>query len=98
MQAVRKIIQKIIGKFQMPNSTKVTEAAEPTELTEQRPKASSAKLTAQEAMVAIYIDYEGNMKMPPTLLGWYVDGEYICLLYTSPSPRDGLLSRMPSSA
>ena len=24
--------------------------------------------------------------------------EQICLLYTSPSPRDGLLSRMPSSA
>ena len=34
-----------------------------------------------------------------------MDGEFrnllvdiICLLYTSPSPRDGLLSRMPSSA
>ena len=26
--------------------------------------------------------------------GWF----YGCLLYTSPSPRDGLLSRMPSSA
>ena len=27
------------------------------------------------------------------------DVEHIaCLLYTSPSPRDGLLSRMPSSA
>ena len=26
------------------------------------------------------------------------DGGYSCLLYTSPSPRDGLLSRMPSSA
>ena len=25
-------------------------------------------------------------------------GFYGCLLYTSPSPRDGLLSRMPSSA
>ena len=26
-------------------------------------------------------------------------GDFIsCLLYTSPSPRDGLLSRMPSSA
>ena len=25
-------------------------------------------------------------------------GPYVCLLYTSPSPRDGLLSRMPSSA
>ena len=24
--------------------------------------------------------------------------QYTCLLYTSPSPRDGLLSRMPSSA
>ena len=30
----------------------------------------------------------------------YTIGEYLsdCLLYTSPSPRDGLLSRMPSSA
>src|SRR5680860_612977 len=26
------------------------------------------------------------------------DHEWVCLLYTSPSPRDGLLSRMPSSA
>ena len=26
------------------------------------------------------------------------DGAFTCLLYTSPSPRDGLLSRMPSSA
>ena len=25
-------------------------------------------------------------------------GTYICLLYTSPSPRDATLSRMPSSA
>ena len=34
----------------------------------------------------------------------YVEGSkveqyyWVCLLYTSPSPRDGLLSRMPSSA
>ena len=28
----------------------------------------------------------------------YKDTEISCLLYTSPSPRDGLLSRMPSSA
>ena len=27
-----------------------------------------------------------------------IDTDDICLLYTSPSPRDGLLSRMPSSA
>ena len=27
-----------------------------------------------------------------------IEPSWICLLYTSPSPRDGLLSRMPSSA
>ena len=27
-----------------------------------------------------------------------IDQDQLCLLYTSPSPRDGLLSRMPSSA
>ena len=27
-----------------------------------------------------------------------IDPNIFCLLYTSPSPRDGLLSRMPSSA
>ena len=27
-----------------------------------------------------------------------IEGSKLCLLYTSPSPRDGLLSRMPSSA
>ena len=37
-------------------------------------------------------------------MGWFqrwkskLRPDYICLLYTSPSPRDGLLSRMPSSA
>ena len=30
---------------------------------------------------------------------FFVEGSSsVCLLYTSPSPRDGLLSRMPSSA
>ncbi len=32
-------------------------------------------------------------------LGLYLETfDHTCLLYTSPSPRDGLLSRMPSSA
>ena len=32
-------------------------------------------------------------------LDFYFDADFRnCLLYTSPSPRDGLLSRMPSSA
>ena len=40
----------------------------------------------------------GTNTTPP--LGLTATGGVIndCLLYTSPSPRDGLLSRMPSSA
>ena len=49
------------------------------------------------------ITCENEMK-PEIILGdvpvFSVDteGSICCLLYTSPSPRDGLLSRMPSSA
>ena len=45
-----------------------------------------------------------NMTLPPlTLASWHDDGSTLrvkltCLLYTSPSPRDATLSRMPSSA
>ena len=35
---------------------------------------------------------------PERVMSFEWDGPWICLLYTSPSPRDGLLSRMPSSA
>ena len=37
-----------------------------------------------------YVDVPGNEGLTCVCI--------ICLLYTSPSPRDGLLSRMPSSA
>ena len=37
--------------------------------------------------------------LPVQTAMWFSNGLYCaCLLYTSPSPRDGLLSRMPSSA
>ena len=43
-----------------------------------------------------------NIGFPLVVRPSYVLGgramEIVCLLYTSPSPRDGLLSRMPSSA
>ena len=48
--------------------------------------------------------YGGNKQTTTNTQGQYylydLQGEEIsiCLLYTSPSPRDGLLSRMPSSA
>ena len=42
-----------------------------------------------------------NVGKWPALFVFIIDvgkGLIACLLYTSPSPRDGLLSRMPSSA
>ena len=39
--------------------------------------------------------YRGTMSGPNVLMKCKFE---TCLLYTSPSPRDGLLSRMPSSA
>ena len=39
----------------------------------------------------LYYDFAGTD-------AFNLDQLNVCLLYTSPSPRDGLLSRMPSSA
>ena len=39
-----------------------------------------------------------ELELPPALSEDVLLDAATCLLYTSPSPRDGLLSRMPSSA
>ena len=46
------------------------------------------------------LEIEGlfDIEIPTNPQRGLTDDEMICLLYTSPSPRDGLLSRMPSSA
>ena len=47
---------------------------------------------APESLRVVNSIYDPNEEISRVELGRY------CLLYTSPSPRDGLLSRMPSSA
>ena len=49
---------------------------------------------------ACSITLDGKLVCSCLVLGAEADNSDIstCLLYTSPSPRDGLLSRMPSSA
>ena len=48
-----------------------------------------AGVTSTDKSVRLYTDYGSLIAR---------DWGHTCLLYTSPSPRDGLLSRMPSSA
>ena len=45
-------------------------------------------------MVQMMLNIKGRNAVSREFNNWI----YSCLLYTSPSPRDGLLSRMPSSA
>ena len=47
-----------------------------------------------------YVDYQPAEPGPQQVrvTNKAIGLNFICLLYTSPSPRDGLLSRMPSSA
>ena len=62
--------------------TEMTHACVPCGLTEPRRPAYF------DGQLLLARDFEDEQ-------GYHV---YNCLLYTSPSPRDGLLSRMPSSA
>ena len=41
---------------------------------------------------------QGELGLPVFVGTMQFGTQCVCLLYTSPSPRDGLLSRMPSSA
>ena len=58
---------------------------------------------SEAAMTALSLVYPAQLVVTAVSVGFGVGinvliAFYICLLYTSPSPRDGLLSRMPSSA
>ena len=53
---------------------------------------SRVPTSSNKAQFPVYS--KNDFKVPDGTNGGY----WVCLLYTSPSPRDGLLSRMPSSA
>ena len=57
--------------------------------------ALSLESTGQICMAAMGIGLTPFVRVPANTPEWI---SRACLLYTSPSPRDGLLSRMPSSA
>ena len=61
----------------------------------QRGPSKMAKKLAEEAIEVVIDAVNGDNE---AVIRESADLLYNCLLYTSPSPRDGLLSRMPSSA
>ena len=59
--------------------------------------ASSLQDSINMTKFCVEIGTKAVLVLPPYYFK-NVSDDGICLLYTSPSPRDGLLSRMPSSA
>ena len=49
-------------------------------------------------MIISLENIDGVVGVSASVAGMNAPEALLCLLYTSPSPRDGLLSRMPSSA
>ena len=58
------------------------------------PHMDTLELTDQDPLELLYESVRAQRR----LLSGFGGNDKVCLLYTSPSPRDGLLSRMPSSA
>ena len=59
--------------------------------------AGKAWILVDAATGTVILERNADLHLPPASLAKMMT-TYLCLLYTSPSPRDGLLSRMPSSA
>ena len=58
---------------------------------------SATKEKAEAELMRLHPDF-GDIRDSDDFHEWAEQQPKCCLLYTSPSPRDGLLSRMPSSA
>ena len=75
-------------------------ALEANETAWERKRAELLELeTRLQGLGCAHVDlYNCKERIAQVLVGNIEELDRICLLYTSPSPRDGLLSRMPSSA
>ena len=95
---------KIIDSFKNPYEKKSWEVYRKIFMTDKRLMGGIKFFKEKSKLV---MEVSDSMLVDPYLLVSLVGiesnygrhyGQYTCLLYTSPSPRDGLLSRMPSSA
>ena len=91
--------QRDVPQANIPQETEPQDAAPEKPLTEREKRALAAK-AREAAELRIEQDMVTMTSLVEALAKNLGQIHYLrtCLLYTSPSPRDGLLSRMPSSA
>ena len=65
---------------------------------EEKARALEAELTSNGGTVCGFKSDAAEMDQAEALVSEVIEAFGTCLLYTSPSPRDATLSRMPSSA
>ena len=98
--ADRKVLQKEIRRYILENPDIIFEAADIVRKREAALEVQEDEELIQSNFKEIFYDdysYVGGNSDGDITIVEFVDYK-CCLLYTSPSPRDGLLSRMPSSA
>ena len=89
-ERIKQITQSIIGLPTLP--TVITQMIGLIENPGTSAKDVSQLISTDQALTAKIL------KLANSAFYGFPRGISTCLLYTSPSPRDGLLSRMPSSA
>ena len=80
------------------SATSASAASQVFKIASLAPQGSDWMNFIQEGAAQITEETDGRVKFKFFAGGIQGSDSKVCLLYTSPSPRDGLLSRMPSSA
>src|SRR5680860_1871477 len=87
------LLARAYTRLPFPHSSDIDQLPSITKVLVQKGKRSLQLLSGEQVIRQYRISLGDN----PQGHKLY-EGDSRCLLYTSPSPRDGLLSRMPSSA
>ena len=95
MGGTGKIVSEL-EKLMIRNKINIIKNTDVDKILVSNKKATGIKLSDGEVIHADAVICNAD---PPTVYKEMLDSKYnSCLLYTSPSPRDATLSRMPSSA
>ena len=80
------------------NELKNTQKALKNYLNKTNIKKVDSKKNIEKKLLDALLKYDDVRIQITKVIDEIIEEYQVCLLYTSPSPRDGLLSRMPSSA